>query len=110
MSIGETTTLYRTAIGALQKRHAKFTKGLQSTGTRAAPQPGTPYGREPMPSENVGSKRKTGNDPEVPAELSEREAQDRSTGEQAKSPVDSMHVDAPKKQDNARGHKQSKDR
>ena len=57
-----------------------------------------------MASENVGSKRKDTPDAEVPAELSRREAQDRSAGGQAQSPVDSMHVDAPKKQDNARGH------
>jgi hypothetical protein len=63
-----------------------------------------------MPSRNVGSKRKTAPDAEVPAELAQREAQDRpssrsSTG-RAKSPVDAMHVDAPKRQDNRRGHQQ----
>jgi hypothetical protein len=66
-----------------------------------------------MPSRNVGKKRKATDDPEVPAELAQREAQDRAgsrTGEgRAKSPVDAMHVDAPKRQDNARGHRQ-KDR
>ena len=65
-----------------------------------------------MPSKKVGSKRKNTRDPEVPAELAKREAQDRAgsdTGSAgAKSPVDAMHVDAPKHQDNARGHKQRK--
>jgi hypothetical protein len=65
-----------------------------------------------MPSRNVGTKRKTTRDAEVPAELAQREAQDRSaskTGEgRAKSPVDAMHVDAPNRQDNARGHRQKK--
>jgi hypothetical protein len=65
-----------------------------------------------MPSRNVGSKRKTTRDPEVPAELAKREAQDRAGSDtgagRAKSPVDAMHVDAPKRQDNARGHKQRK--
>jgi hypothetical protein len=63
-----------------------------------------------MPSRNVGQKRKATPDREVPAELARREAQDRPssrTGEgRAKSPVDAMHVDAPKRQDNARGHRQ----
>ena len=58
-----------------------------------------------MASENVGSKRNDSDDAEVPAELSKREAQERPKGAQAQSPVDSMHVDAPKKQDNTRGHK-----
>jgi hypothetical protein len=62
-----------------------------------------------MASRNVGSKRKTGRDAEVPAETAQREAQDRSgsrTGSgRAKSPVDAMHVDAPKRQDNTRGHR-----
>jgi hypothetical protein len=65
-----------------------------------------------MPSRNVGSKRTRSDDPEVPAELSKREAQDRpssKTGEgRARSPVDAMHVDAPKRQDNERGHRQRK--
>jgi len=66
-----------------------------------------------MPSRNVGSKRQTGPDAEIPAELSKREAQDRSgsksgTG-RAKSPIDAMHVDAPKRQENARGNKQKKE-
>jgi hypothetical protein len=65
-----------------------------------------------MPSRNVGKKREATDDPEVPAELAQREAQDRApsrTGDgRAKSPVDAMHVDAPKHQDNARGHKQKK--
>ncbi len=66
-----------------------------------------------MPSRNVGAKRKTASDAEVPAELAKREAQDRpagkSGGAHAKSPVDAMHVDAPKKQDNARGHRANKE-
>jgi hypothetical protein len=65
-----------------------------------------------MPSHQVGSKRLDTDDTEVPAELAQREAQDRakaSSGESnPRSPVDSMHVDAPKHQDNARGHKQDK--
>ena len=65
-----------------------------------------------MPSRNVGSKRKAAADPEIPAELSKREAQDRPgsrTGDgRSQSPVDAMHVDAPKHQDNARGHRQKK--
>jgi hypothetical protein len=64
---------------------------------------------EVMPSKNVGKKRLAGNDREVPAELGRREAQDRAKpsdrGGGAESPVDSMHVDAPKKQDNKRGHR-----
>jgi hypothetical protein len=64
-----------------------------------------------MPSDNIGKKRDTGQDAEVPAELDKREAQDRPKSDAgsggARSPVDSMHVDAPKKQDNARGHRQS---
>ena len=64
-----------------------------------------------MPSRNVGSKRQSSNDPEIPAELAQREARDRpssddDTSHQARSPVDSMHVDAPKQQDNERGHRQ----
>jgi hypothetical protein len=66
-----------------------------------------------MPSRNVGSKRLTTDDTEVPAELAQREAQDRAKsaegGANPRSPVDSMHVDAPKRQDNARGHKQKRD-
>lgn len=62
-----------------------------------------------MASKNVGAKRKTASDAEVPAELTRREAQDRpkedSGASQAQSPVDSMHVDAPKQQDNERGHR-----
>ena len=57
-----------------------------------------------MASKNVGDKRLESDDQEVPAELGKREAQDRAKGESARSPVDSMHVDAPKKQDNERGH------
>lgn len=41
-----------------------------------------------------------------------REGQDRANASKgaggARSPVDSMHVDAPKQQDNERGHKQRK--
>ena len=63
-----------------------------------------------MTSRNVGPKRLTSDDEDVPAELSTREAQDRAKpsegGGGAKSPVDSMHVETPKHQDNARGHKQ----
>jgi hypothetical protein len=65
-----------------------------------------------MPSRNIGPKRDTGSDAEIPAELAQREAQDRAKGApgvgRAESPVDSMHVDAPKHQDNARGHKRDK--
>ena len=65
-----------------------------------------------MPSRNVGSKRQKTADQEIPAELAKREAQDRPGGRsgegRAKSPVDAMHVDAPKRQDNTRGHKQKK--
>jgi hypothetical protein len=65
-----------------------------------------------MPSRNTGSKRQRTRDAEVPAELAKREAQDRSGSRsgsgRAKSPVDAMHVDAPKRQDNARGHRQKK--
>jgi hypothetical protein len=67
-----------------------------------------------MPSDNVDSKRLNGSDEEVPAELGKREAQDRPSARTgaggATSPVDSMHVDAPKQQDNARGHRQGKQR
>ncbi len=66
-----------------------------------------------MPSRNVGSKRKNTADADIPAELSKREAQDRSSSEsgsgRARSPVDAMHVDAPKRQDNARGNRQKKE-
>lgn len=66
-----------------------------------------------MPSDNVGPKRAATDDAEIPAELAKREAQDRSssrTGEgRARSPVDAMHVDAPKQQDNARGHQQKEE-
>ena len=65
-----------------------------------------------MPSKNVGSKRKNARDAEVPAELAQREAQDRPSRKSgsggAESPVDAMHVDAPKKQDNRRGHQQKR--
>ena len=64
-----------------------------------------------MPSRNVGSKRQRTNDQEIPAEVAQREAQDRPSSDedsshQAQSPVDAMHVDAPKQQDNERGHRQ----
>ena len=61
-----------------------------------------------MASKNVGPKRADTPDAEIPAALAKGEAQDRADGKHAKSPVDSMHVDAPKKQDNERGHKQKK--
>jgi hypothetical protein len=65
-----------------------------------------------MPSRNVGSKRQGSDDQEVPAELARREAQDRArsrTGSgRAQSPVDSMHVDAPKQRDNEEGHRRKK--
>ena len=65
-----------------------------------------------MPSRNIGAKRDTRRDAEIPAELNKREAQDRAgsrTGSgRAQSPVDAMHVDAPKQQKNARGNKQKK--
>jgi hypothetical protein len=65
-----------------------------------------------MKSRNVGSKRAATPDGDVPAELSKREAQDRSSSRSgsggARSPVDAKHVDAPKKQDNARGHRSTK--
>jgi hypothetical protein len=67
-----------------------------------------------MASDNVGKKRAETRDAEIPAELAQREAQDRASGPvgegRARSPVDSMHVDAPKKQDNARGHAEHKSR
>jgi hypothetical protein len=67
-----------------------------------------------MPSRNIGKKRDTGRDAEVPAELATREAQDRPKPSPkrggAESPVDSQHVDAPKRQDNARGHREQKRR
>jgi hypothetical protein len=60
-----------------------------------------------MASEKVGARRQGSDDQEVPAEIpGKREAQDRpgSPSNNATSPVDSMHVDAPTKQDNRRGH------
>ncbi len=66
-----------------------------------------------MPSRNVGSKRKATRDAEVPAELAKREAQDRagsrSGSGRARSPIDAMHVDAPTRQENERGHRQKKE-
>lgn len=54
--------------------------------------------------------RNPGRDPVVPAEGNKPEAQDRKKGKAGesnpRSPVDAMHVDAPNKQDNARGHRQ----
>jgi hypothetical protein len=65
-----------------------------------------------MPSKNLGSKRKNASDAEVPAELAKREAQDRPSSRsgvgRAKSPIDAMHVDAPKRQDNEPGHRQKR--
>jgi hypothetical protein len=62
-----------------------------------------------MASDNVGKKRLDTDDQDIPAELDRREAQDRAKPTEssggARSPVDAMHVDAPKKQDNARGHR-----
>lgn len=56
-----------------------------------------------MTSRNVGKKRLEGNDADIPAELDQREAQDRARPTErsggARSPVDSMHVDAPKKKE-----------
>jgi hypothetical protein len=64
-----------------------------------------------MASDNVGDRRRDTDDAEVPAEIpGKREGQDRAGSEHARSPVDSMHVDAPKKQDNARGHAQDRAR
>ncbi len=40
----------------------------------------------------------------------DREAQDRSKGRHASSPVDAMHVDAPKERDDASGHREGKQR
>ena len=66
-----------------------------------------------MSSRNVGSKRLNSRDSEVPAEMAKREAQDRPASRsgdgRAKSPVDSMHVDAPTQQKNTRGHRQKKE-
>ena len=60
-----------------------------------------------MAGRNIGKKRDTGRDTEVPAELAQREAQGRPKGEgrgQARSPIDAQHVDAPRTRDTARGH------
>ena len=45
-------------------------------------------------------------------ELPQREAQDRSKGAsgQSQSPVDAMHVDAPKERDNSSGHREGRQR
>ena len=64
-----------------------------------------------MASDKIGERRQGSDDQEVPAEIpGKREAQDRSgdPSNNATSPVDSMHVDAPKKQDNKRGHAQDR--
>ena len=67
-----------------------------------------------MPSDNAGGKRKAAGDEEVPAELAKPEAQDRAKPRPnaggARSPVDSMHVDAPKHQKNKAGHRKDKQR
>jgi hypothetical protein len=67
-----------------------------------------------MPSKNVGPRRQETTDKDVPAEGSKREAQDRAGPRPgaggARSPVDAMHVDAPKQQDNARGHRARSER
>jgi hypothetical protein len=67
-----------------------------------------------MPGRNIGAKRKTGRDAEIPAELARREAQDRPRPRPgaggAQSPVDAMHVDAPTRQENARGNRRKKGR
>ena len=61
-----------------------------------------------------GRDRNPGRDPVVPAEGAKPEAQDRKKGAPGRgnprSPVDSMHTDAPSKQDNARGHRQEQTR
>ena len=73
---------------------------------------GDPNGVYDMPSRNVGAKRQDTGAGEAPAELARREAQDRArsrTGSgRARSPVDSMHVDAPKQRDNEAGHRRKK--
>jgi hypothetical protein len=65
-----------------------------------------------MPSDKADPKRTASGDEEVPAEGAPREAQDRAQARGgaggARSPVDSMHVDAPKQQDNKRGHAQQR--
>jgi hypothetical protein len=65
-----------------------------------------------MASRNIGARRSSTRDADVPAELSKREAQDRPSSRsgsgRARSPVDAQHVDAPKRQDNTRGHKQKR--
>ncbi|HEX6574782.1 MAG TPA: hypothetical protein VF042_07395 [Gemmatimonadaceae bacterium] len=61
----------------------------------------------------TGRDRNPGNDPNVPSEDKGREAQDRSQssrGSGPRSPVDSMHVDAPKHRDNESGHREEGDR
>lgn len=65
-----------------------------------------------MASDNVGDRRRETGDQEVPAEIpGKREGQDRASGSgNARSPVDSMHVDAPKQQENARGRAEERAR
>jgi hypothetical protein len=61
-------------------------------------------------SDDTRRDRNPGGDAVVPTEDKGREAQDRAKPTDrsggARSPVDAQHVDAPKKQDNARGHRQ----
>ena len=63
---------------------------------------------------DVNAEAWTGNPERNNPESTRREAQDRARGRgsqgQAESPVDSMHVDAPKQKDNARGHREGKHR
>jgi hypothetical protein len=58
---------------------------------------------------NPSRDRNPGADENVPSESVEREAQDRARPSEnaggARSPVDSMHVDAPTRQKNERGNK-----
>ena len=65
-----------------------------------------------MPSRKLGTKRDTGRDAVIPAELAKHEAQDRLKGDsgrgRAHSPIDAHHADAPKRQDNARGYRQQR--
>jgi nicotinamidase-related amidase len=88
-----------------------LTQPQPGNGTAAAASPRSSNGGA-MPSRNVGSKRLSTRDSEVPSEWSGREAQDRSksrTGSgRARSPVDAKHVDAPNRQDNKRGHRTKK--
>jgi hypothetical protein len=60
-----------------------------------------------MPSHDESER----NDRGIPARGGKREAQDREKGRagQAQSPVDRMHVDAPTRQDNERGHRKERE-